>query len=68
MGICGECKCWKPLKDNTGECHCKAPLPYIKKDEEETRDNGTRWPLTHMNQSCGEFQKKSEKYFQAEIE
>jgi len=53
--LCTECKFWKPFKDNTGECHCKAPLPYIFEIEKETLYKVTRWPLTDHHQGCGEF-------------
>jgi len=58
---CEDCRFWKPFGvEGVGECHCKAPLPYIWKVEEETREKGTRWPLTAKNQHCGEFQNREQ--------
>jgi len=56
--MCKDCKFWKPFADNTGECHCKAPLPYIHEIEKETIHKVTRWPLTKQHQGCGEFEAK----------
>jgi len=55
---CENCRFWKKFKGITGECHCKAPLPYIHNTEDETLHKVTRWPLTKHTQFCGEFQKK----------
>jgi len=56
--MCKACKFWKQFEDDKGECHRKAPLPYIHEPEMETLHKVTRWPLTKQNQYCGEFQKK----------
>ncbi len=56
-GRCEDCRYWKPFRDQSGECHCNAPLPHIFRPEEETLYEGTRWPLTGSNQVCGEFEK-----------
>ncbi len=58
IGRCEECNYWKPFADNTGECYCKAPLPYIHNPEEKTLHKVTRWPLTKKDQRCGEFAPK----------
>ena len=56
---CENCRFWKQKsKDKSGECHCKAPLPYIYCSKEKTLNSGTRWPLTDRYQSCGEFKDK----------
>jgi len=57
---CEDCRFWRLFnrEDNTGECFCKAPLPYIHKFEEKTLNKVTRWPLTKGKQHCGEFQNK----------
>ena len=57
-GYCANCRFWKKCDDNSGECHRKAPLPYISRHEEETKNIGTRWPFTNKQQSCGEFEGK----------
>lgn len=53
--MCMDCEYWKPFKDNTGECYCKAPLPYIHETEMESLHKVTRWPLTNQHQGCSEF-------------
>ncbi len=55
---CENCRHWKPFQDNMGECHCRAPLPYIHDPEEKTLDKVSRWPLTKTNQYCGEFSER----------
>ena len=55
---CESCRFWKPFRDNTGECHCKAPLPYVHEPEKKTLHKVTRWPLTHKDNLCGEFQNR----------
>jgi hypothetical protein len=62
---CKDCRFWKKSENSTGECHCKAPLPYVDNPEkkklhpeENTLYAGTRWPLTKHTQFCGEFQEK----------
>lgn len=63
--LCENCRFWKGIKgigdNNSGECHRKAPLPYMYRPEEKTLHVGTRWPLTNRNQSCGEFEGKENK-------
>jgi len=64
---CEDCKFWRKFgMDKDGECHRNAPLPSrfsssSQKDEQQRNDSvisGTRWPMTHYNQWCGEFKKK----------
>jgi len=63
---CEECMFWKKFLERDGECHRNAPSPSRysinrQKDEQQTNDNvlsGTRWPMTHYNQWCGEFHEK----------
>lgn len=58
-GTCQECDYWMELASlSIGECHCKAPSPYIQETEEKRTNKRTRWPLTGRNQTCGEFQTK----------
>ena len=53
---CEDCRFWGPNIDKkSGECHCRAPLPYKYRPEEKTLHTGTRWPLTDRYQGCGEF-------------
>ena len=56
---CEHCAYWIPFNDDTGECHCRAPLPYLHHPEVETRRKVTRWPLTRKDQTCGEFKEKA---------
>lgn len=58
--LCEDCCFWRPFADHMGECHCKAPLPYIYDPKDETLHKGTRWPLTKGEQRCGEFQPRHE--------
>jgi hypothetical protein len=55
---CEDCRFWRKFDDNSGECYCKAPLPYKYRPEEKTLHVGTRWPLTDRYQCCGEFEGK----------
>jgi len=56
---CSACQYWKPFGDKTGECRCKAPLPYLVDPKNETFRKEARWPLTMADQGCGEFKAKS---------
>ena len=55
---CKDCSYWIRLNDDTGECHCKAPLPYLHHPEVSTRPKVTVWPVTKSDQICGEFKEK----------
>ena len=58
-GTCQECDYWKEAAGPaTGECHCRAPLPYIQETDEKTTHKRARWPLTGRSQICGEFKPK----------
>lgn len=58
---CEDCRFWKPFGvKGVGECHCKAPLPYIHEPKEETLHKVSRWPLTKQHQYCGEFQNREQ--------
>ncbi len=54
-GHCKDCGYWISVNNDTGECHCKAPLPYLHHPKVETSRKMTRWPLTMQDQMCGEF-------------
>lgn len=50
---CEFCRFWKKFgKPKDGECHRSAPLPSTQGNDK------TLWPMTHIDQWCGEFQKK----------
>jgi hypothetical protein len=58
-GTCQKCDYWKEFGGpSTGECHCRAPSPYIQETEEKTTHKRARWPLTGQHQVCGEFKPK----------
>lgn len=61
-GRCENCLFWKKFgSKDVGECHRRAPSPYKHLPKEEpTLDVGTRWPLTHHTQQCGEFEPRLE--------
>ena len=54
-GTCITCCFWKRFDANTGECHCKAPLPFNHNPKDQMINFETRWPLTNKEQSCGEL-------------
>ncbi len=56
---CEDCTYWIHFEDDTGECRCKAPLPYLHHPQVETHHKVTRWPLTKRDEVCGEFKEKA---------
>lgn len=69
--LCKDCRCWEQLFDgNRGQCRRRAPtaVPQLRMTTESEKGLDARtigdslqlcvWPVTGMNDWCGEFQAK----------
>ena len=55
---CEDCAYWIHFDGDTGECHCKAPLPTLHAPTVQAPHKVARWPLTQKHEICGEFKER----------
>jgi hypothetical protein len=56
---CGNCRYWKPLWEESGNCRAHPPTPVVLLHEPariaEGYEPGSFWPVTGRGDWCGEY-------------
>ena len=66
---CENCRWWlshrsiledeaEPEEGDAGECHRNAPIAHVEPEEGESGNRMSVWPLTEIDDFCGEFAPK----------